>query len=98
MLSQDGHRKTVFDSGSLPHFGQRKLLTTPIVLSRSPRDYNRRVLEPNIPLFPACHHSNPLLRRPTFDLIEGFLKLPLQIPHIKPYSPRAVEGGNADHH
>jgi hypothetical protein len=37
------------------------------------------------------------LRRPSLDLFEGFFKFAFQIPNLKAHSPRAVQGGDADH-
>ena len=92
MLSHDGHRKTIFDAGSLPHFGQRNALTIPITYRYEFNDFDPAFHYSSTPLF-----QSPFLRRSPFDFFERFLKLSFQIPNVKANSPRAVQGGNADH-
>ena len=91
MLSHDGHRKTIFDAGSVLHFGQRNALTIPIFYRWEFNDLS------SIPLLQHSIIPPPSLRRPTFDFFERLFKLSFQIPNVKTNSLRAVEGGNADH-
>src|ERR1044071_7199164 len=111
MLPQDPQWNTVSEVGSARHFGQRKLETSPIApsltLPRSGGENRLLVLliqqgrpagRPCCSLaFAFLHFCARSTRRSSFDFVQGFVQLTLEIADVETDGARPVEGRETDH-